>query len=159
MRIIVGAYTLYISSMLFWQIPFANIFYICHCCCSVTKLCPTLSRLHGLSPTRLLCLWDSPGKNTGAGCNFLLQGIFPTQESNSRLLHWQAASLPLSHQRSPSSTFRNSLLIMQQKMMYVEDHSGLSEKRWSVMEGSSNVEAPLTGTELRAEDRSMCQGK
>ena len=28
--------------------------------------------------TRLLCPWDSPGKNTGVGCCFLLQGIFPT---------------------------------------------------------------------------------
>ena len=41
------------------------------------------------------------GKNTGVSCHFLLQGIFPTQESNPRLLHflhWQADSLPLSHQ-------------------------------------------------------------
>ena len=30
-------------------------------------------RPHGLQPTRLLCPWDSPGKNTGAGCHFLLQ--------------------------------------------------------------------------------------
>ena len=29
------------------------------------------------------------------GCPFLLQGIFPTQGSNSRLLHWQVGSLPL----------------------------------------------------------------
>ena len=27
----------------------------------------------------LLCLWDFPGKNTGVGCHFLLQGIFPTR--------------------------------------------------------------------------------
>ena len=27
----------------------------------------------------LLCLWDSPGKNTGVGCHTLLQGIFLTQ--------------------------------------------------------------------------------
>ena len=43
----------------------------------------------------LLCPWDSPGKNTGVGCHFLLQRIFPTQESNPyllRLLHWQADS-------------------------------------------------------------------
>ena len=32
--------------------------------------------------TRLLCPWDSPGKNTGVGCNFLLQGIFQTQRLN-----------------------------------------------------------------------------
>ena len=31
-------------------------------------------RSHGLQPTRLLCPWDSPGKNTGVGCHFLLQG-------------------------------------------------------------------------------------
>ena len=37
--------------------------------------CPTL-RLHGLEPARLFCPWDSPGKNTGAGCHALLQGIF-----------------------------------------------------------------------------------
>ena len=28
---------------------------------------------HGLEPTRLLCPWDSPGKNTGVGYFFLLQ--------------------------------------------------------------------------------------
>ena len=30
-------------------------------------------RPHGLQPTRLLCPWDSLGKNTGVGCHFLLQ--------------------------------------------------------------------------------------
>ena len=44
-----------------------------------------------------LCPWDSPGKNTGVGCHFLLQGIFRTQGLNPRLLHWQADFLPLSH--------------------------------------------------------------
>ena len=34
---------------------------------------------HGLQPARLLCPWEFPGKNTGVGCHFLLQGIFPTQ--------------------------------------------------------------------------------
>ena len=38
------------------------------------------------SPTlcdpRLLCPWDSPGKDTGVGCRVLLQGIFPPQGSN-----------------------------------------------------------------------------
>ena len=34
---------------------------------------------HGLQPHRLLCPWDSTGKNTGMGCHFLLQGIFLTQ--------------------------------------------------------------------------------
>ena len=46
----------------------------------------------------LLCPWDSLGKNTGVGCRALLQGIFPTQGSNPRLLcflHQQVGSLPL----------------------------------------------------------------
>ena len=34
---------------------------------------------YGLEPARLLCPWDSPGKNTGMGCHALLQGIFLTQ--------------------------------------------------------------------------------
>ena len=48
--------------------------------------------------------WNSPGKNAGVGCHFLLQGIFPTQGSNQHslsLLHWQAYSLPLCHLGSP----------------------------------------------------------
>ena len=36
---------------------------------------------HGLQPTRLHCPWDAPGKNTGVGFHFLLQGIFATQVS------------------------------------------------------------------------------
>ena len=52
---------------------------------------------YGLWPSRLLCPWDSPGKNTGIDCHVLLQRIFPTQGSNQRLLsllHWQVGSLP-----------------------------------------------------------------
>ena len=58
-----------------------------------------------LEPTKLLCPWGSPGKNTRVGCHFLLQGIFPTPELNlhlMHLLHWKADSLPLSHQGSPT---------------------------------------------------------
>ena len=53
---------------------------------------------HGLKPTRLLHPWDSPGKNTGVGYHFLLQGIFPTQGSNPGLLHYRQTLYPLSHQ-------------------------------------------------------------
>ena len=42
---------------------------------------------HRLWPTKLLCPWNSPGKNTGKGNHSLLQGIFPTQGSNPGLLH------------------------------------------------------------------------
>ena len=42
---------------------------------------------HGLQPTRLLCPWDSPGKNTGVGSHSLVQRVFPTQGLNLGLLH------------------------------------------------------------------------
>ena len=38
-------------------------------------------------PTKLLCPWDSSGKNSGVGCHFHLLGIFPNQGLNSCLLH------------------------------------------------------------------------
>ena len=66
---------------------------------------------HGLYPTRILCLQDSPGKNTGVGCHFLLQGNFLTQGLNSHLLHWQVNSLPLSHLRSPHMLIIHSITI------------------------------------------------
>ena len=55
----------------------------------------------------LLSPWDSPGKNTGVGSRFLLQGIFLTQGSNLRLLHCQVDSLPLSYLGSPNNQVRN----------------------------------------------------
>ena len=52
------------------------------CCCSVASVMSDSLQPYGLQPTRLLCPWDSLGKNTGLGCHALLQGIFPTQGSN-----------------------------------------------------------------------------
>ena len=68
----------------------------CICCCFVTQLCLTLCSPI-LQFARLLCPWDSPGKNTGEGCHALLQGIFWAQGLNLGLLHWQVDSLLLSH--------------------------------------------------------------
>ena len=44
------------------------------------QLCPTLLP-HRRQPTRLPCPWDSPGKNTGVGCQFLLQCMKVKSES------------------------------------------------------------------------------
>ena len=55
-------------------------------CVLVAQLCPMLQP-HGLQPTRHLCPQNFPGKNTGAGCHSLHQGIFPSQGSNPGLLH------------------------------------------------------------------------
>ena len=53
-------------------------------------------------PARLLCPWDSPGKNMGVGCHALLQEVILTQGSKPlllHLLHWQVSSLPLAPPR------------------------------------------------------------
>ena len=60
--------------------------------CYVASVMSNSVQPNVLQPARLLCPWDSPmewveGKNTGVGCHFLLQGIFPTQELNLGLLN------------------------------------------------------------------------
>ena len=65
-------------------------------CCLVAKSYLTIVQPHGLQPTSLFCPQDFPGKKTGVGCHFPLEGIFMTQGSNPCLLHWQADSLPMS---------------------------------------------------------------
>ena len=59
---------------------------------------------HRLYPTRLLCPWDSPDKNTGVGCHALLQGIFLTQGLKPGPLHCGWIRYHLSHQGSPLIT-------------------------------------------------------
>ena len=58
-------------------------------------------RPYGLWLARLLWSWNSPGKHTGVGCHFLLQGIFLTQESNTGLLHYRQILYQLSYEGSP----------------------------------------------------------
>ena len=52
----------------------------CKHACWVTSVISDSFRLYGLQPTRLLCPWDSLGKNTGVGCHAHLQGIFWPQD-------------------------------------------------------------------------------
>ena len=52
---------------------------------------------HGLQSSKHLYPWDFPGKNTGVGCHFILQGIFLTQESNPGLLQCRQILYCLSH--------------------------------------------------------------
>ena len=70
--------------------------------CVCAQSCPTLQLLVP-QPTRLLCPWDSPGRNTGVHCRFLLQGSFPTQGLNPGLPHCRQILDPLSHQGSPQA--------------------------------------------------------
>ena len=54
-----------------------------------------------IQPRGLLHPWDSPGQNTGVSILSLLQGIIPTQGSNSGLPHCRWILYQLSHKRSP----------------------------------------------------------
>ena len=72
--------------------------------CLVTQSCPTPCDLmdHSLPGSSVHGIF--PGKNTGAGCHFLLQGNFTTHGLNLcllDLLHWQVEFLPLHHLGSP----------------------------------------------------------
>ena len=55
--------------------------YSCCYCCYVASVVSNSVRPHRRQPTRLRCPWDSPGKNTGVGCHFLLQCMKVKSES------------------------------------------------------------------------------
>ena len=79
------------SSLFFW------------CCCLATKLLsdsfvtPWTVACQSTEGCRLLCPWDSPGKNTGMGCHFLFQDIFPNPGIKPTPPALQADYVPLSH--------------------------------------------------------------
>ena len=53
----------------------------CCCCCCITSVVSDFVRPHRWQPTKLCHPWDSPGKNTGVGCHFLLQCMQVKSES------------------------------------------------------------------------------
>ena len=61
----------------------------------VAHSCPTVCDPMDCSLPGYSVHGNSSGKNTGMGCQALLQGIFLTEGSNLSLLHWEAGSLPL----------------------------------------------------------------
>jgi len=70
---------------------------------------PTLCNSLNCSTPGSIVHGDSPGKNTGVRCHFLLQGIFPTQGWNLHFLHWQVDFLPLNRLESPSRKLAASI--------------------------------------------------
>ena len=60
----------------------------------VAQACLTLCDPHGLQPARLLRPWDSPGKDTRGGSQFLLQGLFLTQGLNLGIPHCRQIFYP-----------------------------------------------------------------
>ena len=68
-----------------------------HVCTVVSNSLPP----HELQPARVICPCSFPGKNAGVNCHFLLQGIFPTQESNLDLQHCKQILYQLSNGEAP----------------------------------------------------------
>ena len=107
-----------------------------HVCAKLLQSCPTPC---DPMDSRLLCPWDSPGKNTGVGCHFLLQGIFPAWGSNRRLLcllRWQAGSLslaPLGKSHLPLS-------------LWSQARPGLVTKAWFTSPGTGRHTLSPDGT-------------
>ena len=103
------------------------------CACQVTSVMSDSLQPHGLQPTRLLCPWDSPGKNTGVGCHALLQGLFLIQRSNLCLLCLLGDIRVLyhyHHQKSPNyRLLKNSMEQILCKSKYEEIMLNLCIKR------------------------------
>ena len=53
----------------------------CCCCCQVASVVSDSVQPHRWHPTRLCRPWDSPSKNNGVGCHFLLQCMKVKSES------------------------------------------------------------------------------
>ena len=64
-----------------WNFHVFSLLVACCCCCWVASLVSDSARPHRRQPTRLPHPWDSPGKNTGVGCHFLLQCMKVKSES------------------------------------------------------------------------------
>ena len=99
----------------------------CLLACCVASVVSDSVRLQRRQPTRLRCPWDSPGKNTGVGCHFLLQCMKVKRESEvaqscqTLAIPWTAAyqaplSMGFSRQKYwsgvplPSPTWNNRLV-------------------------------------------------
>ena len=82
------------------------------CVCWVASIVSNSTRPYGLQPTRLLCPWDSPGKNTGVSWRSSSRGSsWPGDRIGVSLclLHWQEGSLPLLPPGKPLWSYHSPL--------------------------------------------------
>ena len=92
--------------------------------------------------TRLLCPWESPGKNTGVDSCSLPQGIFPTQGSNPGLPYCRRILYQLSHQGSPR-ILEWVAYLLSSRSFWPRNHTGVSciaggfFTNWAIREATS----------------------
>ena len=80
----------------------------------------------------LLQPWDSPGKNTGVGCHFLLQGIFPTQGLNPRIEPGSPALEADTLTSEPPGKSVISYRCLQKWQNLTEDNQELQQPLWGM---------------------------
>ena len=86
-------------------------------CCSVSSVVSDSVRPHRQQPTRRPCPWDSPGKNTGEGCHFLLHAN----------IHWTTKKKQESSRKTSTSA---SLTTPKPLTVWITTNSGKFLKRW-----------------------------
>ena len=105
-------------------------------CCS-PRGCKDLDTTEWLNWTGLYNPWNSPGQDTGVGSRSLLQGIFPTQGSNSGLQHCRQILLPAEPPENPKNTGVGSLSLLQGIFPTQELKQGLLHHRQILYQLSS----------------------
>ena len=112
----------------------------------------------------------SPGKNTGVGCNFLLQGIFPTHGWTLHHLHWQADSLSWAtreahnlvtqilnhHNHFDGFFFFTFFLLHSYVHLYVNNDLNYFEKYCSSLRTGTRIKTVVTKQLCRACKSSRC---
>ena len=136
---------------------------MCNVVCLIAQSCPTLCDPLDYSPSGSYVHGDSPGKNAGMGCHALLQGIFPSRESNPGLPHCRLSFYCLSYQGSHlcvivsnNFSFFNSYraiccyLVAKSRPTLLWPHSplGSSVCDWSGLPFPSPGDLPDPGVEL-----------
>ena len=86
-----------VTDFIFWRGGLPN-----HCCCYVASVVSDSVWPHRWQPTRLPRPWDSPGKNTGVGCHFLLQCMKVESEREVA----QSCPTPSAHGLQPTRLLR-----------------------------------------------------
>ena len=110
---------------------------------------------YGLQTPRLLCPWDSPGKNTGVGCHFLLQGIVPSQGSNlasPALAGRLFTPGPLGKLRWPTGTFKHGKHWPQ---LQTNEWTDGGEEMWQVRKASWRRPLAMKAAAIWEEMRSI----
>ena len=107
------------------------------CCCCVASVVSDSVRPHRRQPTSLPRPWDSPGKNTGVGCHFLLQCMKAKSQSEVAQLcptpHDPMDCSP-PYQAPPSLTHLIWLNFKLQNLSYVMFSSNVTWTAWSLLQ-------------------------